>query len=68
LIYLIKEDYNNASKSSKSANESNKGYYKGQQLAYYSVLSLIEHHLRAFDEENQFIGKILPEPGKQAKF
>jgi hypothetical protein len=69
LIYLIKEYYNDARReASKSEDENNKAFYNGQEVAYYSVLSLIESQLIAFDEENQLIGKIVPEIGKQADF
>lgn len=68
LVYLIKENYNDAFITSKTANESDKTFYQGQEIAYYSVLSLIEQQLIAFDEKNQLIGKIVPEIGKKAEF
>lgn len=69
LVYLIKENYNDSLKKGlESENKSDKEFYKGQEIAYYSILSLIESQLIVFDDENKLIGKIVPEVGKQADF
>ena len=67
LVYLIKENYNDVITTSETANEIDKTFYQGQELAYYSVLSLIEHQLIVFDGQNQLIGKIVPQIGKKAE-
>ncbi len=68
LIYLIKEDYNDALlKSSENKKETETSFYKGQEFAYYNILSLVESQLYAFDETNKLIGEIVPKVGERAK-
>ena len=70
LVYLIKEDYNDALKNrSETKNEIQKAFNEGKELAYFGVLNLIESQLLSFfGEETELVGNIAPNPGEKAVF